>query len=153
MARKPARKKAASKKAASKPFGKAAASPEARLNAVDVEVLKAAGSGGTARTLTDDEWTKLQAHIAAQRDATEGELEELLANCPYDTRLAVTAWVFRQLCAHAREGGSFRHLIYDRLDFGLDAYATLYIAGGMSLSNLLFDAREKGILPVAPGDE
>ena len=138
------RKKSAKKKVAAKvPAG---------LHPIDSALLDVARTG-EGRVLTADEWQTLRSQIAEQRDATEDELDALLASCPYDTRLAITAWVLRQLCAHARDGGSFRHLIYDRLDFGLDAYATLYLAGGMTLSNLFHNAREQGVLPVAPGDE
>lgn len=150
MARRPVKKNTT--KRAKKSAGKKAVKASARLHIIDIELLKLAQTGG-GRTLTTDEWNTLRSHIEAQRDASEAELKELLANCSYDTRLAITAWVLRHLCAHAREGGSFRHLIYDRLDFGLDAYATLYVAGGMTLSNLFHDAREQGVLPVAPGDE
>ncbi len=136
------------KKSAKKVTGKVPAG----LHPIDNALLEVARTG-EGRVLTADEWQTLRARIAEQRDATEDELDALLASCPYDTRLAVTAWAFRHLCAHAQEGGSFRHLIYGRLDFGLDAYATLYLAGGMTLSNLFHDAREQGVLPVAPGDE
>jgi hypothetical protein len=124
----------------------------AGLHPIDNALLDAAQTGG-GRVLTAEEWQTLRSRLAEQRDATDEELAALLASCPYDTRLAITAWVLRHLCDHAREGGTFRHLIYDRLDFGLDAYATLYLAGGMTLSNLFHNAREQGVLPVAPGDE
>lgn len=41
----------------------------------------------------------------------------------------------RHIMAHAIEGGSFRHLIYDRLGFGPEAYTPLYLAGGMDFTN------------------
>lgn len=46
------------------------------------------------------------------------------------------AWVFRHLLDHFEDGGSFRHLIYDRLGFGPESYQTLYEAGGMLLTNI-----------------
>lgn len=63
------------------------------------------------------------------------ELDELVEKCDYDTKLAVTAWVFKNIVDHAKEGGSYRYLIYNRLGFGLDAYVPLYEAGGMDISN------------------
>jgi len=148
--KKPAKKSA--KRSTRKTATAAAEMPAGPLHPIDIDLLKVAQTGDGKR-LTTDEWRTLRSQINSQRDATEAELDELLANCPYDTRLALTAWVLKQLCAHAREGGSFRHLIYDRLDFGLDAYATLYLAGGMTLSNLFYQSREAGVLLVEPGDE
>ena len=66
---------------------------------------------------------------------TENQLNDLVENCDYDTKLAVTAWVFKNIVEHAREGGSYRYLIYDRLGFDLDAYVPLFEAGGMEISN------------------
>lgn len=60
------------------------------------------------------------------------------------TRLAVVAWVFEALSDHEREGGTFRHLIYDRLGFGGSAYVPLYEAGGMVVSNALNDEGATG---------
>lgn len=54
---------------------------------------------------------------------------------PYEMRLAATAYVMEAICDHAKEGGSYRYLIYERLGFDMDAYATLYCAGGMTISN------------------
>ena len=50
-------------------------------------------------------------------------------------KIELVAWVFRNLVEHAKEGGSFRHLIYTRLGFDADAYGPLYEAGGMVISN------------------
>ncbi|CAB4181728.1 hypothetical protein UFOVP1071_58 [uncultured Caudovirales phage] len=52
-----------------------------------------------------------------------------------ETRILVTGYVFRRVVKHAREGGSFRYLIYDRLGLDLNAYLPLYMAGGMEISN------------------
>ena len=62
-------------------------------------------------------------------------LNDLVENCDYDTKLAVTAWVFKNIVEHAKEGGSYRYLIYDRLGFDADAYVPLFEAGGMEISN------------------
>lgn len=69
-------------------------------------------------------------------------IEELVEKCDYDTKLAVTAWVFEKIMEHALEGGSFRYLIYGRLGFRPDAYVPLYKAGGMEISNE-FDLTQK----------
>ena len=66
---------------------------------------------------------------------TENQLNNLVENCDYETKLAVTAWVFKNIVEHAKEGGSYRYLIYDRLGFNLDAYVPLFEAGGMEISN------------------
>jgi hypothetical protein len=63
------------------------------------------------------------------------QLDKLVEDCPYETKLAVTAWVFRNIVEHAQQGGSFRFLIYGRLGFDTDAYVPLYEAGGMEISN------------------
>lgn len=60
---------------------------------------------------------------------------KLVEECPYETRLAITSWVFKHIVEHAKEPGSFRYLIYDRLGFDFDAYVPLYCAGGMTISN------------------
>lgn len=73
--------------------------------------------------------------MAAFREELLEKQDKIAAEMDYDTKLAIVAWVFRKICDHARDGGSFRYLIYDRLGFDLDAYAILYEAGGMEISN------------------
>lgn len=63
------------------------------------------------------------------------DLDKLVEECPYETKLAVTAWVFENLVEHAKSPGSFRYLIYDRMGFRHDAYIPLYEAGGMTITN------------------
>lgn len=63
------------------------------------------------------------------------EMQKLVDESDYDTRLAITAWVFKNIVDHARDGGSYRYLIYDRLGFDIDSYLPLYEAGGMEISN------------------
>jgi len=69
------------------------------------------------------------------QDENEKFLAETLEQTSYETKLAITAWVFRNLVAHAKEGGSYRYLIYDRLGFDADAYGILQTAGGLTISN------------------
>jgi hypothetical protein len=47
------------------------------------------------------------------------------------------AWVFRNIVENGKEDGSFRHLIYDHMGFGPEAYKPLYLAGGMEITNEL----------------
>lgn len=61
-------------------------------------------------------------------------MKELVDKCDYDTKLAVTQWVMKHIVDHAREGGSYRYLIYERLGFGTDAYAPL-CDDGLTISN------------------
>lgn len=103
-------------------------------------------------------------HLLAEQAMAEGKAEDYLAieRCktalrdsldhdaapgPLDAeaRLWWTAQVFRSIVEHAREGGSFRQLIYGRLGFDVDAYAPLYLAGGMTISNefILAEAGEE----------
>lgn len=51
------------------------------------------------------------------------------------TRLEFAVEFMEAIVAHAKEGGSFRALIYHRMGFGPEAYAPLYSAGGMFFSN------------------
>lgn len=76
------------------------------------------------------------------------EMDKLVENCPYETKLAVTAWVFRNIVDHAQEGGSFRFLIYGRLGFDTDAYVPLYEAGGMEISNEFDMSQKSAILDI-----
>jgi hypothetical protein len=73
----------------------------------------------------------------------------LVENCDYNTKMAVTAWVMKNIVEHAEQGGSFRFLIYDRLGFDLDAYVTLYEAGGMIISNEFDLNTKKHLIDVA----
>lgn len=51
-----------------------------------------------------------------------------------DTRIAFAAWVMKHIVDHAREGGTFRHLIYDRLGLDMSAYVPL-CSDGVVISN------------------
>jgi hypothetical protein len=62
------------------------------------------------------------------------DLDELVEKCDYNTKLAVTHWVMKNIVEHARDGGSYRYLIYERLGFGPDAYAPL-CDDGITISN------------------
>lgn len=62
------------------------------------------------------------------------ELQVLVDKCDYDTKLAVVQWAMKHIVQHAKEGGSYRYLIYNRLGFDLDSYAGLF-PDGMTISN------------------
>ncbi len=106
-----------------------------RLNTGDKALLEAAKTGRGAVALTPELVKEIAAKVQGRLEDIERRFPVLVAECPYETRLAVTAWVFAHICAHAREGGTYRYLIYDRLGFGSDAYVPLYDAGGMEISN------------------
>lgn len=65
---------------------------------------------------------------------SEAYLDKIADECPYETKLAVTRWVMKHIVDHARDGGTYRYLIYDRLGFDMDAYAPL-CSDGLTISN------------------
>jgi hypothetical protein len=85
--------------------------------------------------MTDNPLKKVQDSFQEGVAKMNTEHDRLVEECPYETRLAVTAWVMKHIVQHAQDGGSFRHLIYGRLGFEMDAYVPLYLAGGMTISN------------------
>ena len=106
-----------------------------KLNSTDKSLLDSAVTGEGLIALTPELLQNI-GDTLRKRDAYVKETwPQLVENCDYETKLAVTAWVFKHVLAHALEGGSFRYLIYDRLGFGPDAYVPLYNAGGMTISN------------------
>lgn len=68
-------------------------------------------------------------------NAWREKLEACAAAVDEDTRIAVAAGVLSAVRDHAIEGGSFRHLIYERMGFSEAAYLPLFLAGGMDVSN------------------
>lgn len=61
--------------------------------------------------------------------------EDLVERCDPETKLAVAAWTVSKIVEHGRNPGSFRHLIYDLMGFGPEAYVPMYHAGGMDITN------------------
>lgn len=61
--------------------------------------------------------------------------KDLVERCDPDTKLAVAAWVVSKIVEHGKNPGSFRHLIYGLMGFGLEAYVPMYYAGGMDITN------------------
>lgn len=72
------------------------------------------------------------------------DLSHVLDNVTTVQKLAVVQWAMKHIVDHAREGGSYRYLIYDRLGFGPEAYAPL-CADGMTISNE-FDLNYKSMV-------
>jgi hypothetical protein len=61
-------------------------------------------------------------------------------------------WVFQKVDEHLREGGSYRYLIYDRMDYDFDSYCMLF-PFGMNISNFGCDCESLSekfkMIPVA----
>lgn len=62
------------------------------------------------------------------------ELDDMVEWCDPTMKLAITRWVMKHIVEHAKEGGSYRYLIYDRLGFDPEAYAPL-CSDGLTISN------------------
>ena len=62
------------------------------------------------------------------------EYADMAEWCDPEMKLAVTKWAMKHIVDHAREGGSYRYLIYDRMGFGAEAYAPL-CSDGLTISN------------------
>lgn len=109
--------------------------PTENLNTGDKALLRAAVTGEGLISITPTMIKDIGASLQERTKDIEDRFPGLVAACDYETRLAVTAWVFEAIVKHATDGGSFRYLIYDRLGFEHDAYVPLYLAGGMVISN------------------
>ena len=68
---------------------------------------------------------------------TKTDYDELVSKYDNQTKLDIAAWVISKIDEHGADPGSFRHLIYGLLGFGMDAYVPLYHAGGMNITNEL----------------
>lgn len=110
-------------------------SDKPKLHSTDEALINSAVTGEGLKPLTPDVWREIGKTLDERQADIAARYPELVKACDYETRLAVTAWVMQNICDHAREGGSFRYLIYGRLNFGFDAYFPLYQAGGMEISN------------------
>lgn len=76
----------------------------------------------------------------AYREAMEEfqkEAEKFWSSLSYEKKLYAVAYVSRVLCEHAREGGTYRYLIYERFGFDLDSYAILQWSGLLEIHNLI----------------
>jgi len=64
----------------------------------------------------------------------DAEYAKMADECDNEIKIAVVKWAMKHIVEHAREGGSYRYLIYDRLGFGPEAYVPL-CSDGMTISN------------------
>ena len=64
----------------------------------------------------------------------DAEYAKMADECDPDLKLAVTKWVMKHIVDHARDGGTYRYLIYDRLGFDESAYVPL-CSDGITISN------------------
>lgn len=76
------------------------------------------------------------------------DLQDLVDRCDPDTKLAVAAWTISKVNEFGRDPGSFRHLIYTLMGFGPEAYAPIYLAGGMNVTNELDYSRSESLAQV-----
>lgn len=106
-----------------------------KIHTTDAALIRAATTGEGAVAITAEKLVDIMAALSEHDADIKARYPKLVEECPYETRLAVAAWVMEHIVAHAKDGGTFRYLIYDRLGFGPDAYVPLYTAGGMTISN------------------
>ena len=64
----------------------------------------------------------------------ENWIQEKVDATDMETKIALTAWVMKHIVDHARDGGSFRYLIYTRLGLDMSAYVPL-CSDGITISN------------------
>lgn len=64
----------------------------------------------------------------------EDDLDKLAESCDNELKIAVTRWAMKHIVEHAKDGGSYRYLIYDRMGFGPEAYMPL-CSDGLTISN------------------
>jgi hypothetical protein len=81
-------------------------------------------------------------------------LQERSREQPEQVRTAVAADVLSALLSNAKEGGTFRYLVYDRLGFSREAYTALYLAGGATIADTyaMPDTCTDGVEPRALAD-
>src|SRR5882672_283904 len=109
-------------------------------------------TGDSIVEMTPELFKQIGESIDARKKEINTTFPKLVAECPYETRLAVTAQVFKAIVDHATEGGTFRHLIYNRLGFGPDSYIPLYEAGGLTIHNE-FNLNAEGVKDVKPSTD
>ena len=79
-------------------------------------------------------WWEASQELDKLMQESNGNLDEMADKCPPTLKLAVTRWAMKHIVDHAREGGSYRYLIYTRLGFGPEAYVPL-CDDGLTISN------------------
>jgi hypothetical protein len=123
-----------------------------KLHSSDKALLRAAQTGEGAVELTAERLEAMCGALEERSRDIAANFPKLVDDCPYETRLAVAAWVFEAIVKHAEEGGSFRYLIYERLGFDADAYVPLYLAGGLTISNEVTECLRWRPIAEAPKD-
>lgn len=79
-------------------------------------------------------WWEASQELAKAFVELDKHMDKLAEECPTDLKIAVTRWAMRHIVEHAKEGGSYRYLIYQRMGFGPEAYAPL-CGDGITISN------------------
>ena len=62
-------------------------------------------------------------------------------NLSKEDRLKITEYIFSEITREPSP--SFRRLIYDRLGFGANAYESLYLSGGMFITNSISEKKDE----------
>lgn len=106
-----------------------------KLTTADAALLKAAATGEGLIELTPALLDEISRTLGERQRQLDEDFPKLVEACPYETRLAVACWVIKHIVDHAREGGTYRYLIYDRLGFGPDAYVPMQLSGALTISN------------------
>jgi len=99
---------------------------------------------------TDDKYSPANARKPVEPQALVTACISHANSLPEGDRIAVAVQVLSSILDNAREGGTFRYLIYDRLGFSPDAYVPLYYAGGMHVTDnfVLTDHLEQATPPI-----
>ena len=63
--------------------------------------------------------------------------EEEWSNFNYEKKILLTRYIFKALLKNDEQGGSYRNLIYNCLDFNNDAYS--FLLPGMEVKNRMDD--------------
>jgi len=87
--------------------------------------------------LKKDEIEKFRkAYRSAMEDYWQ-EAQKFWESLDPEKRLLALIYVSKILYDHAREGGTYRYLIYERFGFGFEAYAPLQHFGLLDVHNLI----------------
>jgi hypothetical protein len=90
---------------------------------------------GPYMALTPDVLAQLREGIDEHERRYREDFPKLVEACPYLTRLAVACWTMNHVYEHARDGGTYRWMIYHRMGFEPDAYAPVMFAHGLDINN------------------
>jgi hypothetical protein len=78
--------------------------------------------------------TEIVANLREVFKEANDEYAKMADECDNEIKIAVVKWAMKHIVEHAKEGGSYRYLIYNRLGFGPEAYAPL-CSDGITISN------------------